>query len=190
MTVAPHARPIAAGSIEEVVQAIRGAGGRVSAPCRGVLDALFAAEGPVSAEYIAAGLDGRATRIDLVSVYRNLERLEDLGAVVHVHLGHGAGLYALAGSDPLEYLVCERCHRVRAVAPQDLDGVRGQVRERFGFEARFSHFPIVGLCSACAGAGNPAGRSAPHEHEHAHADRIHSHPHAHAPAADAHRHSH
>ena len=33
----------------------------------------------------------------------------------HVHLGHGPGLYALAGANEREYLACERCHRVTAV---------------------------------------------------------------------------
>jgi hypothetical protein len=30
--------------------------------------------------------------------------------------------------------------------------VRAEVRERFGYEARFSHFPITGLCPDCARA--------------------------------------
>jgi hypothetical protein len=34
--------------------------------------------------------------------------------------------------------------------PAALDGVRDAVRDLSGFEARFSHFPIVGLCARCA----------------------------------------
>ena len=44
--------------------------------------------------------------------------------------------------------ICAAC----AHAPDDLELVRALVREGFGFEARFGHFPIVGLCPACAGA--------------------------------------
>ena len=33
--------------------------------------------------------------------------------------------------------------------PEQLDGVRQAVREATGFDARFSHFPIVGLCADC-----------------------------------------
>jgi len=47
--------------------------------------------------------------------YRNLETLEEVGLVRHVHLGHGPGLYALAAPEH-EYLVCESCHAVRTVA--------------------------------------------------------------------------
>jgi Fur family transcriptional regulator, ferric uptake regulator len=74
-----------------------------------------------------------------------------------VHLGHGPGLYAPRGRGEREYLFCENCGAVRALAPDELDGVRDRVRERFGYEARFTHFPIVGLCPACvdAAAGSP-----------------------------------
>jgi hypothetical protein len=35
------------------------------------------------------------------------------------------------------------------VAPEQLAPVRAEIRARFGIEAKFSHFPIVGLCAAC-----------------------------------------
>jgi Fur family ferric uptake transcriptional regulator len=138
-------------SVESAVDALRERGLRVSAARRLVLEALVAAGAPVTAEQIAAGLDGRLPRSDLASVYRNLEVFEDLGLVRHVHLGHGPGLYALAGQGEREYLVCERCGRVVALEPAKLDAAREAVRAATGFEAHFSHFPIVGRCFACAG---------------------------------------
>jgi Fur family ferric uptake transcriptional regulator len=107
---------------------------------------------PLSAEQIAEGF-GELPASDLASVYRNLETLERLGLVQHVHLGHGAGRYVRAGRER-EYLVCERCGVQRPVAPEQLDGVRRAVREATGFEARFSHFPIVGLCGDCSAQGS------------------------------------
>jgi Fur family ferric uptake transcriptional regulator len=115
-----------------------------------VLEALYATDQPLSAEQIAEGF-GKLPASDLASVYRNLETLERLGLVQHVHLGHGAGLYVRAGRER-EYLVCERCGAHRAVPPEQLDGVRGAVAAATGFRARFSHFPIVGLCGDCSAA--------------------------------------
>ena len=61
-----------------------------------MLNALFSADGPVSADDIVAA----DASLERTSVYRNLERLEALGVVSHVHAGHGPGLYALArGAD-------------------------------------------------------------------------------------------
>jgi Fur family ferric uptake transcriptional regulator len=147
MTVAPDRRPLDFESIDDVVVALRETGHRVTAPARAVLEALFAADGPVSAEHIATG-QGRA--LDATSVYRNLERLEQLGVVRHVHVGHGAGLYTLARGGDREYLVCERCGRVTSVDPERLDAVRDSVRTSFGFQVRFTHFPMHGHCADCA----------------------------------------
>ena len=145
MTRAPNRPPLEFRDIDDVARALREAGGRFSAARRRVLEALFAADAPLAADAVAPGLD-RA------SVYRALEYLEELGVVRHVHLGHGPGLYALTGGREREYLVCERCDRVTALEAGRLDGVREAIEREFGYRARFSHFPIVGLCADCAAA--------------------------------------
>jgi len=59
---------------------VRACGLRLSASRRLVLEALFAAAGPVSAEAIADGLAGRLPPADLASTYRNLETLERIAS--------------------------------------------------------------------------------------------------------------
>ena len=146
----PHTGPLLeATDLDEALAALRARGLRASASRRLVLQALFLADGPVTAERIARGLDGHVPQSDLASVYRNLETLERLGLVRHLHLGHGPGLYALAGAEKREYLVCERCQAVRGVDSTAMDHVQESIRSRFGWSASFTHFPIVGVCSAC-----------------------------------------
>jgi Fur family transcriptional regulator, ferric uptake regulator len=145
VTVAPRSAPLAFRDIDDVAAALRRSGSRLTTPRRLVLEALFAARGLVSAEQIAAG-----HRLDLTSVYRNLEKLEELGVVRHVHVGHGPSVYGLIGEGEREFLVCERCGTVVAVEPEQLDRVRAVIREEFGHEARFTHFPIHGRCADCS----------------------------------------
>jgi Fur family ferric uptake transcriptional regulator len=151
MTVAPHGPLLEPRTIDEAVAALRERGVRVTSARRLVLEALFAADRPVSAEQIASG-DGVLPPSDLASVYRNLEALERLGLVRHVHFGHGPGLYAHAGLGDREYLVCERCGDIQSLSAAELDELRSLIRERFRFDARFSHFPIAGLCARCVDA--------------------------------------
>jgi len=151
MTVAPRNEPLRFRDLAEVAEAVRRDGGRLSMARRLVLEALFAADALVSAEQIAAGAH-TGTAIEIASVYRNLERLEELGVVRHVHLGHGPGLYGLVGDGEREYLVCEGCGRVTAADPARLDRARAAIRADLGYEARFTHFPIHGLCDDCAPA--------------------------------------
>ena len=149
MTVA-HTHPaVPVQSLDDALAVLRTAGMRVSAARRLVLEALFATDEPVSAEQIAAGLGGRVPPSDLASVYRNLETLGDLGLVRHFHVGHGPGLYLLTRAQQREYLVCDRCHALRAVEPGDMDDLRTMIRDQFGWSASFTHFPIVGLCPDC-----------------------------------------
>lgn len=131
--------------------AVRASGLRLSAARRLVLHALAAADGPMSAEQLAAGVGGRVPPSDLASVYRNLDTLEHAGIVRHVHLGHGPGLWALSAVDGSEYLTCERCGNYQVVAARELDAVRASIWRTFGYAVSFDHFPLVGLCAHCAG---------------------------------------
>jgi Fur family ferric uptake transcriptional regulator len=146
----PHARPpLVAPDMDAAVEALRSRGLRVSAARRLVLEALFAADRPIRAEQIANGLSGQLPRSDLASAYRNLETLEAVGLVRHFHVGHGPGLYGLTRAAEREYLVCDSCNAVRAVDPSRMEHVRSLIKDDFGYEASFSHFPIIGLCADC-----------------------------------------
>jgi Fur family transcriptional regulator, ferric uptake regulator len=145
----PH---IDAPDLDSAVDALRASGLRVSAARRLVLEALYGADGPVTADQVATGLAGRLPRSDLASVYRNLETLEEIGLVRHFHLGHGPGLYAPAGTGEREYLVCGSCGAVKAVEPAEMTQVRSLIRQQFGYRAEFGHFPILGVCPDCEGS--------------------------------------
>jgi Fur family ferric uptake transcriptional regulator len=145
VTVSPKSPALACAGLEDAAAALRERGLRLSSARRLLLEALFAADGPLSAERLT-----RSLGLEVTSVYRNLETLERHGLVCHVHLAHGPGLYALRSQDEREYLYCEHCGAVRSASPEELDPIREAVRERFGFQARFTHFAIVGACPACA----------------------------------------
>ena len=160
MTLSPSTRLAQFSDLEGAISALRDQGLRISMARRRILQALFAAPGPLPAERIAEaagsvpadGAEEEDASLDPASVYRNLEAFEHAVVVRHVHLGHGPGLYALVGEGEREYLYCERCHTAVGVTPAELDDLREQIRERFGHSARFTHFPIVGVCNHCRSA--------------------------------------
>jgi Fur family ferric uptake transcriptional regulator len=150
MTVSHHAAPVHVPSLVAALGTLRARGLRISAARRLVLEALFAAEGPVTADEVAGGLDGRLPASDLASVYRNLDTLEALGVVRHVHVGHGPGLYALAARREAGYAACEHCGRHVALEADALAAVGGAISAACGFACDFDHFPLVGCCPDCA----------------------------------------
>jgi Fur family ferric uptake transcriptional regulator len=153
----PHApKPLAAPDVSSALNALRMRGLRMSAARRLVLEALYRADGPVTAEEIAAGLGGRLPGSDLGSVYRNLDTLERQGLIGHAHVGHGPGLYALHGKGGGAVACCERCGERRTIDRASLASLRAAVRDACGLEAAFGHFPLLGLCAACASEGGHA----------------------------------
>ncbi len=163
MPGAPEAPRLTFETLDGAIGALRSRGLRLSTARRLILEELFAAAEPLSAEQISGH-----TNLDLASVYRNLETMERHGLLRHVHLGHGPGLYVLVGRGEREYLYCSRCQAVMALNPDELDPVRQRVRDLFGYEARFTHHAIVGLCSACLTEPAPFGPGEPGDHHDGH----------------------
>jgi Fur family ferric uptake transcriptional regulator len=135
-------------SPESVLNRLRSRGLRVSTPRRFVVQTLFAAEGPLTANEIAAG---EGAELDLATVYRNLETLEELEIVVRLQGGDGAGRWRLAGGEG-GYIACHSCGALEEIDARELDSLRAILADRCGYEVHFTRFPIVGLCPACAGA--------------------------------------
>jgi Fur family transcriptional regulator, ferric uptake regulator len=135
-------------SADAILRVLRAHGMRISTARRLIVGFLLEAGAPVTAQQIAIGLD--RTPLDLASVYRNLERLEAIGVVRHFHAGHGPGRYVLIRAGVQEYLTCDRCGAIEEIDHSELDPLREDVEQRFGYRVRFTHFPMVGVCPRCA----------------------------------------
>jgi Fur family ferric uptake transcriptional regulator len=138
---ATRERIVVPSSLQPLLNTVRAHGLRVSTARRRVLAALLAAERPLCAEEIAGGRD-------VASVYRNLETLESIGLVEHVHPGHRAGRYALRGAGG--WATCQRCGEAARLSSSAVARIRASVRDACGFDAAFDHFPVVGLCPDCS----------------------------------------
>jgi Fur family transcriptional regulator, ferric uptake regulator len=139
--------------VDAAVTALRRSGLRASASRRMIIKILRETVAPLSAQEISKGPDGGNIGLDLASVYRNLEILEDHGLVHQIQIGKGPGRYVLASGVEHEYLVCDRCGAIAGVDPDEMDAVRAMVRERYGYEVTFRRVPMVGVCRACLGQG-------------------------------------
>jgi Fur family ferric uptake transcriptional regulator len=137
------AAPEAAGG-GDLATALRTRGLRVT-PQREQVLAAVRRLGHATPEQIADAV----ADVDVTTVYRNLELLEELGLVRHTHLGHGAPAYRPADDDHI-HVVCHSCGRV-VDAPADLvDSLGQRLRAEQGFEIDTAHFTVFGRCRECA----------------------------------------
>ncbi|HEX8004655.1 MAG TPA: Fur family transcriptional regulator [Mycobacteriales bacterium] len=142
---------------DQWVADLRARGYRLTPQRQLVLEAV-ASLGHATPEEIATAVRRTATGVNISTVYRTLELLEELGLVTHTHLGHGPPTYHAATDDDHVHLVCRVCGSVTETAPSLVDGVVEALRASEGFEADVGHLAIFGTCRSCAGRDSAAPR--------------------------------
>ena len=135
-------------TVEEIVRRLSAAGRRRTAARYAIVQMLVDARGHVTADELAATVQKRFPSVNISTVYRTLDTLEELGIVDHVHLGHGRAVYHLADQDH-QHLYCEGCERIVELPTQKLRAFLSMVERDYGFEVDKRHFAIVGLCKRC-----------------------------------------
>ncbi|MEV6317582.1 transcriptional repressor [Streptomyces sp. NPDC051776] len=90
--------------------------------------------------------------VNISTVYRTLELLEELGLVSHAHLGHGAPTYHLADRHHHLHLVCRDCSDVIEADVSVAEDFTRELRATFGFDTDLKHFAIFGTCRDCTAA--------------------------------------
>jgi Fur family ferric uptake transcriptional regulator len=97
-----------------------------------------------------------AASVNISTVYRTLELLEELGLVQHTHLGHGAPTYSVKGDDDHVHLVCRTCGSVQEIDRALVGDVLTRLDEAVGFSVDIGHFALFGVCRVCQASRHSA----------------------------------
>jgi Fur family transcriptional regulator, ferric uptake regulator len=127
---------------------LRASGYRVTPQRQLVLESVSRLE-HATPEDIYADVRLTARGVNVSTVYRTLELLEQLGLVTHTHLGHGAPSYHLAEETEHVHLVCRRCGRISQVGQSDVAPLVSALEEAHGFKTDVGHLTVFGLCADC-----------------------------------------
>jgi Fur family ferric uptake transcriptional regulator len=127
---------------------LRSRGLRLTAQRQLVLDAVYAL-GHATPDQVHAEVSKIAAGVNITTVYRTLELLEELGLVTHAHLSHGAPTYHGVGDDQHVHLVCRVCGHIGEVPPETLRGLADLLADQHGFEVDIGHVALFGLCRGC-----------------------------------------
>jgi Fur family ferric uptake transcriptional regulator len=152
------ARPVAV-DVDDLVDRLRATGARVTPARRLVLAELARAEGQhtpdeghahehPSAEQLAGRIRRDHPDVHLSTVYRTLERLEELGLVIEAGHDQGATTYHLAHAHH-HHAVCEQCGTVIDLPATVLAPLSRHLAREFDFAANLRHLTITGRCAAC-----------------------------------------
>jgi Fur family ferric uptake transcriptional regulator len=127
---------------------LRGSGYRLTPQRELILDAVDSL-GHATPDEVLAEVRKKSSALNVSTVYRTLEVLEELGLVRHAHLSDRAPTYHSVRDHEHFHLVCRNCHRVISVDPDVLEPLLARLREEFAFEADVGHLTVFGRCLDC-----------------------------------------
>ena len=127
---------------------LRARGYRLTAQRELVLNAVREL-GHSTPDEIAEQVRIQSPSLNVSTVYRTLDLLEELGLVTHTHLGHGAPTYHAADDNDHLHLVCRVCGKVSEVDADVAATLVGSLRASHGFEVDVTHVAVHGRCASC-----------------------------------------
>jgi Fe2+ or Zn2+ uptake regulation protein len=127
---------------------------------RATYEAVAAAADHPSADQVLERVRHSLPRVSLGTIYRNLDKLRDLGRLRVLQLAGGSAHYD-AMMEPHDHFVCEACGAVADLEPDRINR-QGRKLERAGLVVRWQTTAVYGLCRSCASTMRETKRGAAH----------------------------
>ena len=123
-------------------------GMRVTEPRKAMLGILTKEHGPFSAEELHHKLKGKGC--DVVTVYRSLQAMEEIGVLRRCDFGDGTYRYEINhGEHHHHHIVCRVCRSVEVLDRCDVGKLERLAREK-GYDNISHTLEIFGVCQKCA----------------------------------------
>ena len=132
-----------------IVEQLSQAGYRITRPRKAVIQVLLEDEGYSSPAEVHARARSRCPTVGLVTVYRTLDLLSEMGFVRRIHAEDGCHSYAAARHGHRHHVICRHCGTAVEVEGCDLSAFIERVRDETGFQVEDHLLELVGLCSDC-----------------------------------------
>ena len=87
--------------------------------------------------------------LGLVSVYRTLEKLEELHLIQRVHQPEGCQAFISASQGHQHLLLCQRCGTVTFFEGDDLEHLFSAISGKTGYQIKEHWLQLFGLCENC-----------------------------------------
>ncbi len=133
---------------EELAARLREQGYRLTPQRQLVLRAVEKL-GHATPDEVLAEVHVQSSAVNISTIYRTLEVLEELGLVRHAHLSDRAPTYHSVTDHEHFHLVCRNCHKVVSVDPEVVAPLAERLEREQGFVLDVGHLAVFGRCTDC-----------------------------------------
>lgn len=136
-------------SEETILGKLSDEGYRLTQPRRAVIQVLLGDDGYSSPAQVHQRARTLCPGVSLVTVYRTLDLLTQLGFARRIHADDGCHGYACASHGHRHHLVCRRCGAATEFEGCDLSAFLDRVSGETGYAIEDHLLELVGLCATC-----------------------------------------
>lgn len=124
-------------------------GYRLTGARRAVVELVASARRALSPLEVYDMARGRHPALGLVSVYRTLEKLEELGLIQRVHQPQGCQAFIAASRGHEHLLLCRKCGSATFFEGDDLEPLIRSLARKTGYRIQEHWLQLFGLCKSC-----------------------------------------
>jgi len=114
-----------------------------------IVSAIENSENHISAEDIYTQVVAKYPNVNVSTVYRTLELLEQLGLVTKTEMGIGRIMYHPIEKGHHHHLICRNCGNIIDLDESALTTLKESLLRDYQFSAELRHLGILGLCANC-----------------------------------------
>jgi Fur family transcriptional regulator, ferric uptake regulator len=139
--------------VHEWLKCLANNGYRLTAPRRAVVEIIAGSQHVLTPYEVFVRARRRYPSLGLVTVYRTVEKLEELDLIQRVHRPSGCQAFITAFSGHEHLLICDDCGRVEFFEGDDIDPLMDKVGKKSGFQVHGHWLQLFGKCDDCQGNG-------------------------------------
>jgi Fur family ferric uptake transcriptional regulator len=143
-------RPKASKANNAIIDKLREIGMRMTPQRMMIISVVESSNNHISAEEIYTQVTGKDPDVNISTVYRTLDTLEELKLVTKTDFGDGRVRYHPANKGHHHHLVCRECGRIIDLDEQVLSGLEETLLRDYNFIAEIRHLGIPGICVKCS----------------------------------------
>lgn len=132
-----------------IIDKLKGLGYRLTPQRLMIVSAIENSRDHISAEEIYSQVVGKYPNVNISTIYRTLELLEQLGLVTETDLGGGRVRYHPADKGHHHHLICQECGAVIDLDESALSPLKDTLLRDYNFIADLRHLGIFGRCVKC-----------------------------------------
>ncbi|PKO02266.1 MAG: transcriptional repressor [Chloroflexi bacterium HGW-Chloroflexi-5] len=124
-------------------------GGRITGPRRAIVELMANSDRALSPVHVFDLARAKYPKMGLVTVYRTLEILSELGLVERVHQPDGCHMYLRAANGHEHLMICSGCGKAVYFSGDDLSAFIEKISKESGFLIQSHWLQLHGLCKEC-----------------------------------------